>query len=47
MSIDRMFNPQKYYFFQKIHFFTLEPSRKSIYIYPAFLGAPVPRNFTH
>ena len=30
ISIDRMFNPQKYYFFQKIHLFTLEPLRKII-----------------
>ena len=42
-----MLNPQKHYFFRKFDFFTLERSLEIIYIYLAFLGAPLPWNFTH
>jgi len=42
-----MLNPQKHYFFKNFDFFTLERSLEIIYIYFAFLGAPLPWNFTH
>ena len=47
ISINRILNPQKHYFFRKFDFFTLGRLPEIIYIYLAFLGAPVPWNFTH